>query len=163
MHHCLFFIRCYLVSFPHYPSSHKKTESTLFSQSLQHIRITVSSQTCATVQSEIPLQVQCHLSFDSAVMLCIPIGKLQFSWGVVQGSHYFHNSCKRYFDAFWLRGAQQKMLYQKWTGKSLLWAAAQVLSPSHSCCCAARLGLPGAPSSLHKVKSGALQRFYWRL
>lgn len=44
MHLCLFFIRCYLVSFPHYPSSHKKNESTLFSQSLLHIHITVSSQ-----------------------------------------------------------------------------------------------------------------------
>lgn len=47
MHHCLFFIRCYLVSFPHYPSSHKKSESTLFSHSLLNIRITVSSQNWA--------------------------------------------------------------------------------------------------------------------
>lgn len=63
MHRCLFFIRCYLVSFPHYPSPHKKNESILFSWSLLLIRIKISSQNWA-------LQPSCIFSHKRQVAIC---------------------------------------------------------------------------------------------
>lgn len=63
MHFCPFFIRCYSVSFPHYPSPHKKNESILFSQSLLLIRIKISSQNWA-------LQPSCVFSHKRQAAIC---------------------------------------------------------------------------------------------
>lgn len=97
------------------------------------------------------------MCFDFAVMLYIPIGKLQFCylpWVVVQASHYFHDSWTWYFDAFKLRGAWIWYLMLSAEGSSAENAVPEMDReipavgcctgpvPCHSCCCGARLGDP---------------------